>query len=102
MLVSAHPMAVLRWLIASLISSSVSFAASTNDFFTNRTVLSGTQPTATGNFTGATTEPGEPHSFNASLWWQWTPNFESGVTVTASGTPVTPVALVYTGTWPNL
>src|SRR5688572_29648522 len=89
-------------LVLLLISSAISFAAGTNDFFTNRVVLNGTLPTASGSFTGATAEAGEPHSFNGSLWWQWTPGFEGGVAVTTFGTFVAPAALVYTGEWPNL
>ena len=95
-------MASLLRLLLLLITSAASFSASTNDFFTNRVVLTGTLPTSSGNFTAASSEPNEPHAFNGSLWWEWTPDFEGGVTVTTLGTPVPPAGLVYTGTWPNL
>ena len=78
-------------------SSLICFGASTNDFFNNRIVLNGTLPTASGNLSGATVEPGEPHVYKGSLWWQWTPMFNGGVTIRASDNGTLPAVLVYTG-----
>ncbi|HVK57938.1 MAG TPA: hypothetical protein VM735_04090 [Candidatus Kapabacteria bacterium] len=90
------------WLTVALLFGNLLFAASTNDAFASRVVLRSTLPTSSGNFSGATIEPGEPHSYRGSLWWEWTPGFDGGVSITTTGTPTRPAALVYTGTWPNL
>ncbi|HVK57873.1 MAG TPA: hypothetical protein VM735_03765, partial [Candidatus Kapabacteria bacterium] len=95
-------MAVILRLICLLFASAAAFGASTNDYFTNRIVLFGTLPSGTGNLTGATVEPGEPHSYNSSLWWEWTPNYEGGISVSTVGNSIYPAALVYSGEWPNL
>lgn len=92
-------MATIRKLFVLFFTTVASFSASTNDFFTNRVILTGTSPLASANFSGATTEPGEPHNLPASLWWEWTSLTNSGMSFES---PTGPTALVYTGQWPNL
>src|SRR5688572_11398317 len=92
-------MAIIRSLLFLLLTATAAFSAAWNDSFTNRTRLGGSAPFDTVSWFGATAEPGEPHTFPASLWWQWTSPTNSGMSFES---PNGPAALVYTGEWPNL
>ena len=72
-----------------------------NDYFTNRTVLTGTSLTVQGNNTFATTEPGEPNilghpPFN-SLWWSWTAPSNGTLSLNTYATSFANLLAVYTG-----
>jgi hypothetical protein len=73
------------------------FAASTNDFFAQRTVVSGANVSVTATFTDATREEGEPHGAGESLWWEWTAPFSGGVSVEVNKSIWSPAALVFAG-----
>ena len=72
-----------------------------NDYFTNRTVLTGTSGTVLGNNTFATKETGEPnHAGNAggdSLWWTWTAPANGTLSLSSLGSSFTTLLGVYTG-----
>src|SRR5688572_17993273 len=88
-----------KFTVLAFLSCALSFSASTNDFFSNRTILAGTTPGASANYIDASVEPGEPHDYPASLWWEWTSPVESGAYLRVSSGAN---GLVYTGAWPNL
>jgi hypothetical protein len=72
-----------------------------NDYFTNRTILTGTSLTVQGNSTFATTEPGEPKikgnpPFN-SLWWAWTAPSSGTLNLNTYATSFPNILAVYTG-----
>ena len=72
-----------------------------NDYFTNRTVLTGTSVMVEGNNTFATTEPGEPGikgypPFN-SLWWSWTAANNGTLNLSTYATSFPNLLAVYTG-----
>ena len=78
------------------------FSAEQNDSFAKRIVLTGPSPTSSARFTGATREPGEPHVFSGSLWWDWTAPSDQGMAAEITGSPLSPLPLIFTGDWPNL
>jgi len=72
-----------------------------NDYFTNRTVLTGTSLTVQGNSTFATIEPGEPKirgnpPFN-SLWWSWTAANNGTLSLSTYASSFPNMLAVYTG-----
>jgi hypothetical protein len=72
-----------------------------NDFFTNRIVLSGTSPSATATNIAATKEIGEPnHAGNPgghSVWWTWTAPGLGTVTIDTTGSSFDTLLAAYTG-----
>jgi hypothetical protein len=72
-----------------------------NDYFTNRTVLTGTSVTVQGNNTFATTESGEPRirgfSGNNSLWWSWTATGSGTLSLSTYASSFPNLLAVYTG-----
>ena len=72
-----------------------------NDYFTNRTILTGTSDSVTSDNSFATKEPGEPnHAGNAggaSLWWAWTAPALGTVTITTDNDSFDTLLAVYTG-----
>jgi hypothetical protein len=73
-----------------------------NDFFTNRTALTGSLPIIeVANNTFATKEPGEPnHAGNVggnSLWWSWTPLTNGIASINTYGSSFYTLLAVYTG-----
>src|SRR5262245_14242055 len=72
-----------------------------NDNFATRIPLFGSNPTATGNNTGATFELNEPDlSFlgGKSVWWTWTAPSNGSVTITTAGSSFDTMLTVFTGT----
>lgn len=73
-----------------------------NDNFANRTVLTGTNITVSGNNSGATRETGEPYDIGStggkSVWWSWTAPQSGSVTISTIGSNFDTVLGVYTGT----
>ena len=72
-----------------------------NDYFTNRTVLTGTSLTVQGNNTFAATEPGQPNiegnpPFH-SLWWSWTAPDNGTLTLSTYASSFPNLLAVYTG-----
>ncbi len=73
-------------------------AAPVNDAFTNRIVLSGTNPTFSGDLLTASAEAGELYNPPVkSLWWTWTPT-ETGIVTIAPASPYAANTFVFTGT----
>jgi hypothetical protein len=76
-----------------------------NDYFTNRTVLTGTSLTVQGNNTFATTEPGEPkiegNSPFHSLWWSWTAPNNGTLSLSTYASSFPNLLAVYTGSSVN-
>jgi hypothetical protein len=72
-----------------------------NDYFTNRTDLTGTSVTVQGNNTFATTEPGEPKikgfPGNNSLWWSWTAASSGTLSLSTYASSFPNLLAVYTG-----
>jgi hypothetical protein len=72
-----------------------------NDYFANRTALTGAPLIELANNTFATKEPGEPkHAGNAgghSLWWSWTSATNGTVTLNTLGSGLDTLLAVYTG-----
>jgi hypothetical protein len=72
-----------------------------NDYFTNRTVLVGTNISILATNTFATKEPGEPnHAGNPggkSLWWSWVAPVDGTVTINTDGSTFDTLLAVYTG-----
>ena len=72
-----------------------------NDYFTNRTVLTGTSLTVQGNNTFATTEPGEPgikgNPPANSLWWSWTAASSGTLSLSTYASSFPNLLAVYTG-----
>lgn len=65
-------------------SSTFTFFPPPNDNFTNRYTISGANNTSLGiQFASASAEPGEPHPFPASAWWEWTAPYTGTFGVTA-------------------
>jgi len=67
-----------------------------NDFFANRTILSGTSLEVTGSNVNATVEAGEPDA-GPSVWWSWTAPATGILSINASGNGLGPVLSFYTG-----
>jgi hypothetical protein len=76
--------------------------APTNDSFTNRTILNGTNITAASHNLGATAEAGEPRHAGSppskSVWWSWTAPSAGRVTINTQGSDFDTVLAVYSGT----
>jgi hypothetical protein len=72
-----------------------------NDYFTNRTVLTGTSLTVQGNNTFATTEPGERGIEGnppfQSLWWSWTAPANGTLNLSTYASSFPNLLAVYTG-----
>lgn len=72
-----------------------------NDKFTNRLVLTGSDFATNANNRGATEEPGENRhaglTGNHSLWWSWTAPTSELVSLTVSGVGFSPHLAVYRG-----
>jgi hypothetical protein len=72
-----------------------------NDYFTNRTVLTGTALMVQGNNTFATTEPGEPkikgNPPSNSLWWSWTAPTNGILSLSTYASSFPNLLAVYTG-----
>lgn len=72
-----------------------------NDYFTNRTILSGNSSTNTANNIFASKEAGEPkHAGVAggnSLWWAWTAPSNGVVTISTDDSTFDTLLAVYTG-----
>jgi hypothetical protein len=87
--------------IATSTNLTQTVAASNNNNFANRTVLTGTSITTTANNATATKETGEPkHAGNAggkSLWWTWTAPSSGSVTIDTAGSNFDTLLAVYTG-----
>ena len=68
-----------------------------NDNLANRTVLSGTNLTATGSNCEATSEPSEPSSdwFTNSVWYEWTSPMQGTLRLTVSGSTFAPAVIIY-------
>jgi len=90
---------LLSILFGGLVLASQCAAAPSNDNFTNRMSMTGTNVTVTGSNVGATREPGEPYikvsggtsaSGNHTVWWTWTAptNGRASVTVSGNGFPI--------------
>lgn len=77
-------------------------AAMPNHDFANRTSLSGSGVSASGNSSGAGKESGEPnHAGDAggqSLWWSWTAPSAGSLTIDTFGSDFDTLLAVYTGT----
>lgn len=76
-------------------------AAAANDYFTNRTTLSGAYATGSSTTTGATVETGELiHAGSKgpyhSVWWSWTAPYSGPVEVNTQGSLIDTVLAVYT------
>jgi hypothetical protein len=73
-----------------------------NDAFANRTLLTGTNVTATGGNNNATAEANEAtHAGNTpsrSVWWTWTALTDGPASVSTVGSDFDTVLAVYTGT----
>ena len=78
------------------------FVGPTNNFFTNATVLTGTNVTVISSNLCASKETGEPdHHYNPggkSLWWRWQAPASGGVTIDISGSDFPSEVAIYTGT----
>ncbi len=72
-----------------------------NDAFANALPLSGAKVSASGNNTGATSEPGEPLNAGAiggkSVWWKWTAPFSGSASIQTTGSSFDTTLGVYTG-----
>lgn len=72
-----------------------------NDYFTNRTVITGNPAILFGKNVFATKEPGEPnHANNAggkSLWWSWTAPTNGIVQINTVGSTFTALLAAYEG-----
>ncbi|HXS69058.1 MAG TPA: Ig-like domain-containing protein, partial [Candidatus Polarisedimenticolia bacterium] len=72
-----------------------------NDNFTNRISLSGTNFTVNASTVGATSELGEPvhggFQGSNSIWYTWTPTAPGTVTIQVTGDGFNPTWAVYTG-----
>jgi hypothetical protein len=73
-----------------------------NDDFASAEELSGPQASATGDTSGAVSEPGEPgagwYPAHASVWYSWTAPETAGATIDTAGSGFNTVLAVYTGT----
>ena len=70
-----------------------------NDNFANRTSLTGTNVTFSGNNQGATSEPGLGGSVDASsIWWKWTAPASGTATISLLSFSSSPYLAIYTGT----
>lgn len=73
----------------------------TNDHFADRTQLTGSSVTATGDNRTATSEAGEPNtagvSGSKSVWWTWTAPSTGQFTINTSGSSFDTTLGVYTG-----
>ena len=87
------------WLATVLLSTAgYGLAQPANDNFAQRTAISGSPLSVTGNNQAATREPGEPTSGDKSVWWSWTAPTSGVYTVTAVGLGYFyPFLGVYTG-----
>ena len=76
-------------------------SALTNDYFTQRTALSGVSFNVTGSNLVMTKEPGEPlhggSSGGKSAWWQWDAPQSGTVTLHTNGSNFDTTLGVYTG-----
>ena len=75
--------------------------AASNDDFSNRIVLVGTNLTVTGDNTGASHEPGESNHntiCSHSLWYSWTAPANGSLVVTSSSSVMYAFNQLYTGT----
>ncbi|MDI1361807.1 S8 family serine peptidase [Methylotenera sp.] len=83
----------------------VAAARPANDTFLNRTSLSGTSGSASGNTLLGTKETGEPNHANnsggSSIWWAWTAPSSGQVTLYSTGSSFDTLLAVYTGTSVN-
>ncbi len=68
-----------------------------NDAYASRIAVSGPLVTLTSTNWGATREPGEVASAQASVWWSWTAPVSGPVTINANGLDFTPVVSVFSG-----
>jgi hypothetical protein len=72
-----------------------------NDFFTNRTTITGNSASIIAKNTFATIEPGEPRHAGDdgghSLWWQWTAPGDGVLQIDTSGSDFRTALAVYTG-----
>ncbi len=87
--------------VTSAVATLMIQAAPTNDAFASRETLTGTTPSVSQSFLGATRESGEPvHQVGGnggSLWWTWTAPANGFVTVDATMALSGTVAKIYTG-----
>ena len=76
-------------------------SAVTNDFFANRSLLSGWTNALMAYSGNATTEPNEPEPANKpggkSLWWSWAAPADGTVTIDTYGSDFDTLLAVYTG-----
>lgn len=76
-------------------------AASPNDNFVNRAVLTGASVSVAGGNVGATAEANEPRHYLypavSSVWWTWTAPAGGTVTITTAGSSFDTVLAVYRG-----
>jgi hypothetical protein len=83
----------------------IQYLAPPNDLFAGRILLNRPAPVWTARNVGASTEPGEPSHAGcapgASIWWSWTAQCSSAVTLSVSGDSITlwgpPRMAVYRG-----
>jgi hypothetical protein len=80
-------------------------AATWNNNFANRPIISGTNATATGTNVGATAEAGEPNvlgiSGGKSIWYSWTAGVSGQVVLSTLGSNFDTTLGVYTGSSVN-
>jgi hypothetical protein len=72
-----------------------------NDNFSSRTILAGTNLSVTGSNVGASQESGEPNptgnAAGQSVWWSWTAPTNGIVSIDATASSFYPLIGVYTG-----
>src|ERR1051325_2234116 len=86
---SFHLIALLFAVFVLLFVAARAMAAPGNDYFSNRSQITGLTNNITATNAGATKEPGEPnHAANTggkSVWWTWTAPTNLSVTLDTLG-----------------